>query len=63
MPNEYDGQGHPWLDFLHYRAIAVDWLYSGNSNERCRGNDAEISRVLSMTPEQVKLIRERRRDI
>lgn len=62
IKTEYPGQGHPWGDFLHYRARAIDWLYS-DKDSRCAGNDAYIAKHLSMTATQVILIRIRDRII
>jgi hypothetical protein len=60
---DYPGKGHPWSDFLHHRARAIDWLYSGEGNEACKGNDGAIAGTLSMDPTQVYLIRTRDRSI
>jgi hypothetical protein len=57
----YLGVGHPWADFLHYRAVAIDWLYA--EGPRCKGSDKRIAQTLSMTPVQVFLIRTRGRSI
>jgi hypothetical protein len=59
----YLGEGHPWADFLHHRARAIDWLYSGEVDNGCKGNDAVIAQTLSMTSTQVFLIRTRDRSI
>lgn len=41
---------HPWQNFLHARAIAMEWLRKeGNS-------DKEIVKIMSMDEMQVKLI-------
>jgi hypothetical protein len=53
----YPGKGHPWSDFLHHRARAIEWLYSGEGGGICKRNDAEIARILSMDTVQVMLIR------
>jgi len=58
----YPGEGHPWADFLHHRARAIDWLYA-EGVEGCKGNDARIARTLSMERVQVYLIRTRDRSI
>lgn len=58
---EYPGQGHPWADFLHHRARAIDWLYAGEGNPYSKGNDAVIAKTLSMDRSQVYLIRTRDR--
>jgi hypothetical protein len=57
----YPGQGHPWADFLHHRARAIDWLYAGEGSGHCKGDDAAIAKTLSMDPVQVTLIRTRDR--
>lgn len=59
----YPGEGHPWADFLHHRARAIDWLYSGEGYPACAGNDGAVARTLSMDPVQVMLIRTRDRSI
>lgn len=61
--DEYPGKGHPWADFLHHRARVIDWLYSGEVDNGCKGNDAAIAYTLSMEPTQVLLIRTRDRSI
>ena len=53
----YPGKGHPWADFLYHRARAIQWLYDGEASDGCKGNDAEIARILSMDTTQVMLIR------
>lgn len=60
---DYPGKGHPWADFLHHRARAIDWLYSGEGDERCKADDTAIARTLSMDTVQVYLIRTRDRSI
>ena len=60
---KYPGEGHPWADFLHHRARAIDWLYSGEGAANCKGNDIAVAAVLSMEPMQVMLIRMRDRSI
>lgn len=52
---------HPWVAFLQARAHAIDWLYSGEGDERCKCNDAEIARIINITELQVKLIRTKER--
>lgn len=61
--DEYLGKGHPWADFLHHRARVIDWLYSGEGDPACLGNEIHIARTLSMTATQVMLIRTRNRSI
>ena len=51
----YPDQGHPWADFLHYRAVAIDWMHEAGSD------DAHIAKILSMDEVQVFLIRTRKR--
>jgi len=59
----YPGEGHPWADFLHHRARAIDWLFSGEGDPKCKEDDFAIARTLSMDPVQVFLIRSRDRSI
>lgn len=61
--DEYPGKGHPWADFLHHRARAIDWLYSGEGDPICKQNDIQIAKTLSMEATQVMLIRTRNRSI
>jgi hypothetical protein len=61
MNDEYHGKGHPWADFLHHRARAIDWLYSGEGDPICKQNDIQIAKTLSMEATQVMLIRTRNR--
>ena len=49
--------GHPWADFLNYRARVIDWLYYSKGS--CMHDDAAIAKTLSMDPIQVMLIRKR----
>ena len=58
----YPGAGHPWADFLHHRARAIDWMYNGDGPDVHKGSDASIARALSMDTVQVYLIRTRSRD-
>ena len=55
----YPAKGHPWADFLHHRARAIDWLYYQNPDMATHHDDIEIARTLSMDPVQVLLIRTR----
>jgi hypothetical protein len=50
-----NGEGHPWADFLHYRAKCIDWMLSEGKEPE------EIARVLSMDTTQVRLIAARPR--
>lgn len=58
---EAQDEQHPWVAFLEARAHAIDWLYSGEGDELCKCNDAEIARILNVTELQVKLIRTKER--
>lgn len=55
--SEASDDKHPWVAFLDARARAIHWLYSGEGDERCKCNDAEIARILNLTELQVQLIR------
>jgi len=63
MSVKYPGEGHPWADYLHHRARAIDWLFSGEGQASCKDDDAAVAKVLSMEPQQVMLIRMRDRSI
>lgn len=54
---------HPWENFLTARAAAIDWMYSGEGDPACKGNDAAIAQTLSMVPIQVEMIRTRNRSL
>ena len=41
---------HPWANFLHARALAIEWLKDGGNNFE------EIAEILSMDEMQVRLI-------
>lgn len=62
VEQDYPGKGHPWADFLHYRAIAIDWLFNEEKTGGT-GDDSQVACILSMTPRQVNLIRTRDRSI
>ena len=52
---------HPWGEFLQARTRAIDWLFSGEGDDSCAGDDAAIARTLSVTAAQVYSIRTRDR--
>lgn len=54
-------ESHPWMAFLYARSRVIDWLYSGEGDEQCKGSDANIAALLRLEPENVRSIRTRDR--